>query len=223
METRDFKTNYAYNATSSPSCDFSKSVDSFPHKAKSVSSSPKYVANKRELKNFDTYQQSFLIGLLNNHCGCTLKKQRKQTTVTSTTPVLKILHFQDEDYEIMQLADAYCRPEYVEDIKTGMSKTTAFRRIDKNRRNFTQNLLIDICMEFGYFFESCLSRKSKKTLRLERIQEVYNGDKRMFSQLDITQKGKKINDYFVSEFQKSSVVSIEVNCKVIQEILWGNK
>ncbi|KAL7720691.1 hypothetical protein QTN25_001917 [Entamoeba marina] len=196
-----------------------KDVGTSPPKHKRSSKDPKYVRNKRELRDYETFQQAILLGLLNQFCAITIKRPRKQTTVTTKNHVLVDLIFDKEKLEIAKLTEENCKPKYLSDIKAGMNVPAAFRRLDKNKRIYAQNLLIDICVEKGYFFNSKLARKSKKNLRLERIESIYFKSNYQMGLEDIINRGKCLNNYFCSLVEKEKKYTLTKNDEFITKLL----
>ncbi|KAL7718527.1 hypothetical protein QTN25_004160 [Entamoeba marina] len=187
-------------------------------KEKSNSNDPKYIKKKRELKDFETYQQSFLLSLLNIYCGFTIRRQRKQSVVTTEAPTVEVLHFVEGDVHVAKLADAKCRPLFEQEVASGVTENTAFRRLKKNKKCYVTNLLIDLCRERGYAFDSKLSRQSKKSDRLERIEKVsYNGEL-LFTCEEVVKKGSKVNDLLNQKLRHSHGVIIERLNKDITDI-----
>ncbi|KAL7711756.1 hypothetical protein QTN25_010585 [Entamoeba marina] len=183
----------------------------------------KYVQNKRELRDSENYQQAFLLGVLNEFCSFNIKLPRKKTTVTSSFHVLVNLTFNNEKLDILKIIETHCKPKYEFDIKGGMNSAAAFRRYDKNKRVFTQNLLIDICVEVGYFFNSILARKSKKNLRREVIENIFFGDIFLYNLNEIQTRGKCLNDYFSSFIQKKKIYTISRNDPIVNKLVTKSK
>ncbi|KAL7716515.1 TATA-binding protein-associated phosphoprotein [Entamoeba marina] len=196
------------------------SENSSPKKNKKLSSNDfKYVKNKRELRDSETYQQAFLLGILNEFCSFTIKLPRKKTIVTSNFHVLVDLVFINERMNILDLIETHCKPKYEYELKSGMNFAAAFRRYDKNRRIFTQNLLIDLCVEKGYFFNSKLARKSKKNLRREVIESVFYDNYFLYDLNEIQIRGKYLNKYFTSVLQTNKSSCIFKNDPCVKTLL----
>ena len=79
------------------------------------------------------------------------------------------------------------------------------RRFGKNKKIFVQHLLIDILREKGFEFKSTLARNTGKTLRLERIEQIYyNGQ--LFMDFDVfIERGTVINSV-ITEILESQTV-----------------
>ncbi|ELP89280.1 hypothetical protein EIN_487920 [Entamoeba invadens IP1] len=185
----------------------------------SDTSEARFFKSKYDYKNFETYQQMFLLGLLNTRCSFTLKKQRKQTTISETTPLLKTLNFGNETIDFIQLTDVLSRPQLEQEYRKGINKQTAFRRYEKNKRVITINTLYDICLELGFFFDSKLARKSKKTKRIDRILCVFFNGTFIFTQEELIQMGDKINIYIVEKMKNGTEITIDKNDTTIYQIL----
>ncbi|ELP92934.1 hypothetical protein EIN_313260, partial [Entamoeba invadens IP1] len=156
---------------------------------------PKYLTQKKLVKDLETYQEAVLVGLLNSFCSFTISRPRKQCSVALSSAKIKSIHFPTETIEISKLADEKFKPIYEEELRKGVAKPTAFRRYEKNKRIFIHNLLFDIALELGFFFDSKLSRKSAKTYSIERIERIYYMGKLVFSLDQMVVKGSMINSY----------------------------
>ncbi|EDR27696.1 hypothetical protein EDI_163080 [Entamoeba dispar SAW760] len=183
-----------------------------------VPKTPKYIVNKRKLQNYETMQQALLIGLLNPFCQFIIKKPRKQTIVRHCMPKVKTIKINDEEIEVMKLADHFCRPLYEEECRKGMNKQTAFRRFEKNKKIFVINILYDLCLEMGYFFDARLSRKTEKSLRIDRIQRVYLHGEYIMDVDDLMEKGELINDYLNKTIAEEYHAIISLNDTTIRNI-----
>ncbi|ELP84646.1 hypothetical protein EIN_173110 [Entamoeba invadens IP1] len=175
--------------------------------------------NKYDYKDFETYQQALLLGLLNQYCSFTVKKQRKQTTIAQSMPLLKCITFDGEEIDLIDFSDSFCRPQLEAEYIRGLNKQTAFRRYEKNKKVIVINTLYDICLEKGYFFNSRLARKSKKTKRLDRIEQVFANGKLVYSQEELVAIGTEINKYLVDLVEVSFEATVKKNDPTIQEIL----
>ncbi|ELP91356.1 hypothetical protein EIN_153930 [Entamoeba invadens IP1] len=177
---------------------------------------PRYIVNKRNLQNYETMQHAILIGLLNSFCEFVVKKPRKQTIVRHCMPKLKLIRINGEELEVMKMADDHCRPMYDEECKRGMNKQTAFRRYEKNKKIFVINILYDIALELGFFFDAKLSRKTDKSLRIDRIQKVFYKGQYLMNITDLLQVGENINDYINSLLAKDNKAILGIGDKSIQ-------
>ena len=180
---------------------------------------PQYVLNKRRLHDEESFQEIMLIGLLNEVCGFTITRPKKQSIVTTNIPILNTLHFEKEEFDIENIVDEHYREEYNRDKEREQFNQTAFRRFEKNKRNFLQSLLIDICIEKGFFFESKFARHSKKVMSIERIQRVYYNGTFLYEIEEIYNKGKAINSYLMGLLSNKHFIRIERNDPVIKSLL----
>ena len=116
-----------------------------------------------------------------------------------------------ENIEIIQFATERCYPLYQEDCNDVQKKQTAQRRYEKNKKVFIQNLLIDILLEKGFFFESKMARQSKKTFRLERITRVFYKGELLLTEEEFFIKGTLLNTYLCSLFEKDTTILLSKN------------
>ncbi|KAL7721873.1 TATA-binding protein-associated phosphoprotein [Entamoeba marina] len=174
-------------------------------------SDPKYIAKKRENKNLESFQQGLLLAILNEFCGVTLEKRRRKSVVTVGMPSVRYLHFGEDVIDVKQLAEIQCYNAFEEEIQKGKNKQTTLRRYEKNKRIFVHNLLLDICIEKGFFFNSKLSKKSAKSLQLERITQVFFNYSLIYNSDEIVSIGGRINDYLSSLVATDHQVTLQQN------------
>ncbi|KAL7712681.1 TATA-binding protein-associated phosphoprotein [Entamoeba marina] len=183
---------------------------------------PKYIQTKQDNRKLVAYQQAVLLALLNKYCSFYNKKPTKQTHVSVVMPKVVTLHIEEEDLFIGHITDSICKTMYNNEINNGINESTAMRRYEKNRKVFIQNLIFDIALEFGYLFGSTLSRKSGRTLRLERIDSVYYEGKLLLNKKEIIQQGAEINGFLCQFFGSSDTFKVEKNNSVLQHFLHKN-
>ncbi|KAL7713796.1 TATA-binding protein-associated phosphoprotein [Entamoeba marina] len=168
----------------------------------------KYVIKKREMKNYESYQQAMILGLLNQYCGMTIEQPTKVSKVTISSPKVITLHFDTEDINIQRIAETQCKLILEEEIQKRISNKTAMRRYEKNKKIFIQNFLFDICLEKGICFNSFLSRKSNKSQQIERISSIHYNINSFITQNQLISKGKAINTYLLSLIQSDKRITI---------------
>ena len=178
----------------------------------------KYMQNKREMKDIESYQVTALLALLSPYCGIVLDHPRKQTVVTATRPLVHSLVFPDETINVNEIVEVICRPAFEANLKKGMKRDSAIRRFEKNRRTFIHNFLFDILLEKGFFFNSKLSRKTQKTFRFERIESVFFNDKLVLTREDMLNLGKNAMCIFQNSFQEEKSIYVEQNCQSLLNI-----
>ena len=171
----------------------------------------KYMQNKREMKDIESFQVTALLALLSPYCGIVLEYPRKQTIVTATLPLVHSLVFPDETLNINEIVEKMCRPAFEANLKKGMKRDSAIRRYEKNRRTFIHNFLFDILLEKGYFFNSKLSRKTQKTFRFERIESVFYNDNLILTKDELLNVGKMAMCFFQESFQEEKSIFVPQN------------
>ena len=92
------------------------------------------------------------------------------------------------------------------------------RRIKKNITYFTQNLLIDLCREKGFFFNSIYARKNPKIFQVERIQEIFFNHRFVIEKNEMNDIGNYINNHLL-QISNGKSVYIARNDETIQFIL----
>ncbi|ELP90054.1 hypothetical protein EIN_404480 [Entamoeba invadens IP1] len=180
---------------------------------------PKYLIQKKFVKDLETYQVAVLLGLLNKVCSFTLFKPKKESVVGICSAKLKSINFNGDEIDIIQLAENMYRPIYDREVKKGVAKPTAFRRYEKNKRVFVHNLLFDLALEHGFFFNSKLSRKSTKTHSIERIEKVFFNGKMILDLQHIAVFGSILNDYFYNIVKNDNCVIVAPHDESLSNIL----
>ncbi|EDR25644.1 hypothetical protein EDI_055900 [Entamoeba dispar SAW760] len=171
----------------------------------------KYMQNKRQMKDIETFQVTALLTLLSPYCGFVLEYPRKQTIVTATLPLVQSLVFPNETINLGELAENVCRPAFELNLKKGMKRDSAIRRYEKNRRTFIHNFLFDILLEKSYFFNSKLSRKTMKTFRFERIETIFFEQKPILNFEEMIILGKNAMSFFANSFNEERSIYIDQN------------
>ncbi|EAL44105.1 hypothetical protein EHI8A_138260 [Entamoeba histolytica HM-1:IMSS-B] len=178
----------------------------------------KYIIKKKVIKDLECYQESILIALLNQFCGITICRPRKQCSVALCCAKVQTIHVNSESIEVMKLAEQRFKPIYDQDIKDGIAKATSFRRFEKNKRIFVHNFLFDLALEFGFFFDSKLSRKSTKTDSIERIQRVYFRGKLIIELEEVVEKGSILTNQFFDLVRYGVTYTLNKNDQIISKV-----
>ena len=172
----------------------------------------------QDYKDFYSYQQAILIAFVNTLCSVTVKRQRKRTTISTSLPEVLSLNFDTESIDVAELTQRICMPSYEDSMKV-LAKQTAFRRYEKNRKIFVQHLLMDILSENGFFFNSKLARKTDKTYRLERINEIFYDYKPIMNMEELIVRGNAINNYICDNIKDRNTFTLQKNDKAISDII----
>ena len=156
---------------------------------------------ERMLKNERCYEQAFMLALLNQHFSITMTKPDKQSTKTVLMPLIVTL-VEDSDLpdctiDIMQMTKEACSAKRQKELENDVKMKTANRRYSKNLPVYVFNLLFDLCMELGYFFNEKLTKETKKLFRQEKILSVFFNGKYLYDSNDILRIGKRANDYLL--------------------------
>ncbi|KAL7717589.1 Uncharacterized protein QTN25_004988 [Entamoeba marina] len=160
---------------------------------------------EHRVKNEMVYQQAFILALLNQYCGFEIESPLKLSVITASMPRVTKLVFEQEFLLIDELSEKQSLLLLNTD-RIGMTKQKAvLRQFRKNAINFTQNLLIDVCIEMGYFFQSLYSKKTKKTFQVERIQNVYLNNKLLFTRDDLLKIGMNVNTFLMQSVEDKSL------------------
>lgn len=176
----------------------------------------RYSQNEKTMKNYECYEQAFLIGLLNQFCSFKLQKPFKQSIIIESKPEIISIGFKNETIDIRKIAEDQCKLFADKTETDSISDKTRMRRFAKNRSTFIINFLFDISLEYGFFFNSVLSKKSQKCFQIERINEVFFNNQLLYKRNDINVIGEKLNSYLLNLVKDRKVVDIEMNDQSIQ-------
>ena len=105
-------------------------------------------------------------------------------------------------------------------VKREIQEKSIQRRIKKNIIYFTQNLLIDLCRENGFFFNSIYARRNPKIFQVERIQEVFFEKRFLIDKNEMNEIGNFINNHLL-QISNGKSVFIGKNDENIQFIFFS--
>ncbi|BFU20054.1 hypothetical protein EHI8A_008410 [Entamoeba histolytica HM-1:IMSS-B] len=182
----------------------------------------RYSQNEKDMKNFECYEQAILLAILNPFCGFKLQKPFKQSITITSRPEVVCLYFDYEEIEIRRLAEQQCELFALQSTTQNVSEKTRMRRFSKNRSTFTLNFLYDICLEYGFFFNSVLSKKSKKCFQVERIHQIFYYNKLWYGYDEIVFLGQKLNSYLFSLVRDQKDIVVPRGDPYIQKLALTN-
>ncbi|EDR25269.1 hypothetical protein EDI_034420 [Entamoeba dispar SAW760] len=161
---------------------------------------------KRESKSFEGVQQGVLLALLNS-IGFSFEFRRPERFAIKTIQYLVIndVYFNEKKLEFGSVIDEYCDKQYASEIKKDMSSNqikTIKRRRDLNRAALTFNWLVEYAEQNGYTIHKRSTKSSKKTLQMEKINEISLNGQTIITQTQMNHIGKQMNQYVVSQFVK---------------------
>ena len=173
---------------------------------------------EREFKNQQTFQQCFVLGLLNNYATITLERPGKQSKMTITMPIVQSVTLNKEEIPVKEIAIQQCQLIKKEELRDGVLLKTINRREKKNVSAYIQNFIIDICYECGIDFESKLSKQSNKSIQIERIEKITQNENVILKN-DVMKFGEEMNKYLLSLLNNKKKVVVKKNDKNIQKIM----
>ncbi|EDR29172.1 hypothetical protein EDI_310660 [Entamoeba dispar SAW760] len=175
-----------------------------------------------KVRNYQSQQQAFLIGLLNDQCDIVFQKPFKISKKTLQFLTLKLIIFPKQDeIKFASLVKQKCESILTLEMKKGLEHKTAIRRFENNKHTIGLDLLRDILESFGYFFNTKKSSGKKGALIMENIYEVFYNGKFISSREDIIIKGERINRYLTNIIRNSIDFTLPKNCKVINNIMYN--
>ncbi|KAL7712861.1 TATA-binding protein-associated phosphoprotein [Entamoeba marina] len=155
----------------------------------------KHAKESRQKRDEKAIQQGVLLFLLNNHCHVSFKRPKKLARLTHQVFSVKTLQFDDEIVEVGKFVRQRCQVDYKRDIENGLTEKKAFRRYLSKKQFEMTNLLTDLCIELGYFFDFKKITKGRKGNKVDVIENVYINGKLLFNNNDILKIGTLSSEY----------------------------
>ncbi|ELP93226.1 hypothetical protein EIN_055510 [Entamoeba invadens IP1] len=181
---------------------------------------PKYLKTKKENQNFEVYQQAMLIALINSQASVVLERPMKYSKINITSPrISKIIFSPTDEINVSQLVDKHCKSVFAKEISEGIPESTALRRLEKNRKVFVQNLLIDITRELDFEISSVMARKSGKAMQVERISMIYFSGNCLYNKNEIVKMGNLLNQSFIERTKCEKPIELQPNDQLIAQVL----
>ncbi|KAL7719576.1 TATA-binding protein-associated phosphoprotein [Entamoeba marina] len=178
------------------------------------------VQSKRDAKNFESIQEAILIGLLSKFGSFTLLRPLKRSKVTFQTIKVESVSFSNDTININELVEQHCKQRYEMELSNGISIEKAKRRFDKNRFIFLSNLLLDLSLEFGYFFDTKMSRNTGGSIQLEKIRRTFYDNHLLFDYHEMVIRGVALNKYLFKITDNKSKKGILIqNDQTVNSIL----
>ncbi|ELP95268.1 hypothetical protein EIN_430740 [Entamoeba invadens IP1] len=150
----------------------------------------------REKRNQEAIQLAVLIGLASQICTLTVEKPPKKSNVTQQIPRVVSLDFGNEVVELGSFVKTRFKNLLDNSYRTETERVKALRIYNRNVHVFTNNYLIDILTENGFFFNSHLSKVSKNTQRIEYFDQVFFNGTFFMSLSQMAQRGKALCNFF---------------------------
>ena len=167
----------------------------------------KHAEETRRIREEHAVQRNLLIYIINQHCDMVIAKPFKKCKLTNQIYFVNSITINNEYFDIESFIDQRCSEYYNQDILSGLSPTKARRRSLNRKHMALNNLLVDICFEFGYFFNyKNLSRINRNEITL--INGVFYKNNMIISESDIGRISSRITSLFDS---KDKVIDLKMN------------
>ena len=147
----------------------------------------------KEIRNYQAQQQAVFLALLNRVYDVAVQQQVKRSLVTLPFFRVEELRAADDVVRVNDFVEARCRERFVFETRQGVSEKTAQRRCETYKVTENLHALMDILMEFGYFFEARLTTGKRGTTKTETVYKVFAGETLLLRQRDIEERGSRIN------------------------------
>ena len=155
----------------------------------------------RNFRNYQVYQQSLLISLLNQYAEIHISKPKKRST--STCPFFtidKIIFNQNDEIEISRLAERRSYEKKINDLDNNISIQTANRRYKNNKIIEILHILMDLLNEFIQPFETKTSEGRNGATKMETITKCRIGEMEL-NEEGIIEFGQSVNKQIMNLIQ----------------------
>ncbi|ELP91361.1 hypothetical protein EIN_154180 [Entamoeba invadens IP1] len=182
----------------------------------------KYIERKKENQNIETCEAMVLLGLVNLRSSLTFEKPHKQNTDSSNLPrITKMIVDENDEMDLSTLLEVQCRQKLQHELDMGISHSTALRRFERNKKVFFINFLVDLATLMDFELVSIVSRKSGKTIQIDRVVTINKPGICSFGKHEILEKGELLRQYFVSLGMNKKNFVLNQSDDVVLQILTG--
>ncbi|EDR30001.1 hypothetical protein EDI_190600 [Entamoeba dispar SAW760] len=174
----------------------------------------------REIRNYQSEQESVLLALLNKFYDITFTAHKKQSLVT--VPFFRILTLDGpvDSIQFKELIERRITERLNAEVANGSSLKTALRRCENYRIVDSLHILTDILEVLGYNFSTHLSTGKKGTLKAESICGITSlTGNFLFNQEGISHLGTEVSKYIVGLESIDGICTLHRNDPVIQSLL----
>ena len=176
----------------------------------------------RATRNYQTQQQSILLGFANVFYSVSIERPKKKSNLT--LQFFKVLSFQNgiTTIDFFDLVNDRVKSLLATDLKNGISKKTALRRQDTNRINENITCVAEILKKFNFEFIVKTSPRSDASTK-NRIVGI-TLDNLEFDRNDISVIGERINRVIMERLESSdnNPITIEKGDMEIMALLMGD-
>ncbi|KAL7721509.1 TATA-binding protein-associated phosphoprotein [Entamoeba marina] len=162
---------------------------------RSASLREKHARESRQKRDEKALMQGVLLYLLNQHCSISFKRPKKMARLTHQVFSVKTLQFDNECLEISSFVRQRCQGEFKKDTDNGLDEKKAYRRYLGKKQVEMTNLLVDLCIEIGYFFDFKKTCKGRRGNTLDVIQNIYYEGKFMFGSNEFNKIGAYCSEH----------------------------
>ncbi|ELP90134.1 hypothetical protein EIN_405580 [Entamoeba invadens IP1] len=163
----------------------------------------KHAQESRQKREEKALQQGLLVFLLNSDCSVYFKRPKKKARLTHQLFSIKSLVIKDEFIALNEIVHSRCKQDYKKEINGGLKDKQAYRRYLSKKTDTMNTLLLDFCIEIGYFFDY-KKKKGKNEGKNEIIERVWRNGKLLYGSEDINSIGDKVSN-FLHEMSKNSM------------------
>ncbi|KAL7722784.1 TATA-binding protein-associated phosphoprotein [Entamoeba marina] len=164
----------------------------------------RHTLGARNVKNKKCVQQTLLIMILNKHCDITYERPKKVSNLTRQFFHIKTLNLNNELFDVEDFLNKRTVAVYENALSEGLSKKNATRRLENEKSLVLLDFLMDVALEFGYFFTTSKLKKKSSRAKVDFIEEVYYNHSLIVNLNEFQNQCLCVNEYLHSLTTKST-------------------
>ena len=156
-------------------------------------------------RNYQVFQQSILLTLLNKFASITIKREKKKSNTTLPFFTIHSITFINNDkLDFDNFIHKRCSEMKEYDITNGINMKTATRRYKTNRITEVIHTLIDLLRIYGEEIETNMTRYKEGIKQSETMIGITIKGKQ-YNETEIKKEGKRINELIQKELCEGEI------------------
>ncbi|ELP89250.1 hypothetical protein EIN_487320 [Entamoeba invadens IP1] len=173
----------------------------------------------RDKRTLEAVQQAVFICLLSQSFEVTIERPPKLSKVTAQIPKIVSIKRGTDVVNIDEFVKDRFKNELDAMYKNEAHRVKILRIFNRNVFVFTNNLLLDLCLEEGYYISSRLSKPAKNNQRIEYITGLLLGSNFITDRNTVINIGSKVCNYLTQLVTDKKCVTLKAGDRVLSKIL----
>ena len=173
----------------------------------------------KNVRNYIVQQQAVFIALINQYASVTISRPAKKSKLTQQRIKVEKIAFDQDEIFVNEFVKKRSNERYNSDLKHGIPRKTAIRRLTQYKIMENQHLLSDILFHLGYRFSTYFTVGKNNTPKREIVDKIVWNQKILFDKLTIITHGNAINEYLCSQLSFEKSVTFERDNPFLQSLL----